>query len=421
MDQFVYVNNCGRKVSRLVGKLTGKGLYPTAVALAVSISTNATAQEGAAIAVGETDLIPAVRIDYVSTDNLYRKAEDEVSGSGVLVAPSLVWRADRRLLSLSAQYAGEYGSYSEDGLDYDDHELLLQGNGNISSKQRLFANLSFSKTTEEQGTGQTSTVLDPLDEQIEINQVTGRVAYTYGSLEARGNITGGLLVNSTSFANVEQFTDGDDYSLIQPYGVFSLRISPDTRALFEVRIGQRDYDADINDRSELSLLTGVELSASSKLSGNARVGFTSVSYDNADDADSTAVIAEVGLLYSPVSYSTIGLNLDRRLATEEIGNGLLGDSVYSSAEVAWNHDWSSRIQSTAAVSYLDSDRDCPDYSTQTLSATLELNYQVRRWLSFGVSGGQATRALDACEGTTEADADLDYDRSVVGAHVRATL
>ena len=68
-------------------------------------------------------------------------------------------------------------------------------------------------------------------------------------------------------------------AIIRPFGVFSLRISPDTRLLAEVRFAVLDFDDDRRDRNEVSLLTGVQMSTTSKLSGEARIGVLKASYD----------------------------------------------------------------------------------------------------------------------------------------------
>ncbi len=388
---------------------------------ALTLSTDVLAQEAASIKLGETDLTPAIRLEYVSIDNVYRKATDEVSGSGVLVKPELSWQADRRLVSLSAQYNGNYGRFSEDGLDYDNHFLGLTGVGDLSSKQRFETGLSFSKYAEPQGTGQTSNVLTPLDEEIEISIVTARAQYTYGARNSRGNLRGGLVAGSVSYSNLEQFTDGDDYSYVRPYGVFSLRISPDTRVLTELRFTSYDYDDDIRDRSQVALLVGVEMSASSKLSGDARIGVAKASFDENSDDDTTDLIAEVGMQYSPVSYGRFDIDFNRSLSTEDQSTNNVGRSIDDVASIAWTHDWSSRFQTRSTLSLDISERECPGVDDQNLGFGLELNFKARRWLQFGISGAQLRRTVTDCDDTPSGLEELDYDRAVVGVHVRATL
>ncbi len=400
---------------------TEKCLFSIVLAACMTIAPGVSAQEAAPLKLGETQLFPAVRIDYVSIDNLYRQATDEVSGTGVVVKPELVWRADRRLLTLDAQYTGGFGMYSEDGLDYDDHFFRLQGVGDISSKQRLATNLSFRKIHEDQGVGQTASVVGQLDELIEISVLSAQAEYTYGAKDARGNLSGGLLLQSVSYTNLEEFIDGDDYSHVRPYAVFSLRLSPDTRLLAEVRFDTLDFDDDSRDRQETSLLAGVGLSTSSKLSGDARIGMVRASFDENSNADTTELIAEVGVDYAPRSFSRFSFSFDRNFETVDQNDTNAGRSVIDDASIVWTHDWSSRYQTQARLSLLDYDRECPFIDDQTVGAGIELNYQVRRWLQLGISGAQASRTVSACDNTADSLKDLDYDRTVVGAHIRATL
>lgn len=399
----------------------GQCLIPLVAAGTLLMSAGVQAQEAASIKVGETQLTPAVRLDYLSIDNLYRKGINPVSGSAVLVKPELVWRADRRLLTLDAMYSGEYGTFSEDGLDYDNHNFRLRGYANLSSKQRLSTSLSFLKRVEEQGTGQADTLLIAQDEQIEISGITAQAEYGYGALDALGNLRGGLSVGSVSYANLAEITNGDDYSFIEPYGIFSLRLSPDTRILAEVRFATYDFDDNRRDRSQVSLLTGLELSATSKLSGDARIGVTKATFDQNNNDDTTALIAEVGLVYSPVSYSQFRIDFDRDLQTVDQSSNNAGRYVFDDATIAWTHAWSSRFQTLATFNLTNTDRECPGIDGQTMGVGLELNLQVRRWLQFGISGAQTNRTVTSCDGTTAGLEALEYDRSVVGAHIRATL
>ncbi len=421
VNHFLCTNFKLAKVCQLGRPFADRRMASLAFSGAMIISADALSQEAASFKLGETNLTPAVRVDYVSIDNVYRKASDEVSGTGVHVKPELVWSADRRLLTFDALYSGDYASFSEDGLDYDNHYLRLRGIGDISSRQRFLASLSVTNFAEEQGTGQASGVLDVLDEQVEVTGVFGRAEYTYGARNSRGNLTGGVILGSLSYSNLEAFTDGDDYTFVRPYGVFSLRLSPDTRFLTELRFTAFDYDDDARDRDEVALLTGVEMSASSKLSGDARIGVAKASFDQDSDNDTTELIAEVGLQYSPVSYSRFDISFDRSFETEDNNVDNIGRAIDDTAGIVWTHDWSSRFQTRTTLSLDNSDRECPNVDDQTVAFEIELNYQVRRWLQFGISGTQESRSITDCVDTPAVLEALDYDRSVVGAHVRATL
>lgn len=399
-------------------KLIGAGVLSAATA---AVSLGVQAQEAASISLGDTELTPEVRVDYLSIDNLYRKGVDPESGSAVLINPSVTWQAESSSLLLEAQYDGNYGLYSEDGLDYDNHYLGLRSLAQISSRQRLGFTLAASQRSVEQGLGQTSSIVEILDEQIEIDSVAATGTFTYGAVNARGNLQGGLSVGSVDYSNLEQITEGDSYTYVRPFGIFSLRVSPDTRLQTIVRYAVLDYDDDGRDRDQVSLLAGVTMSASSKLSGDARVGVVKASFDQSSDEDTTELIAEVGLDYAPVSYSRFRLDLTRGLETEDNSGDNVGQSVDDDLALVWTHDWSSRFQTQSTFSFSNEDRECPNIDDQTVGVEVELNFQVRRWLQFGISGAQASRTIDVCDGTSVDIDNLEYDRSVFGAHIRATL
>lgn len=418
-------------------------------------STPALAQQqaGRAFKLGEADVIPAVEIEFVSDSNAFLEADDPDEATGVIVSPEVEWRADRRLLTLRAGYSGEYGSFSEDSLGYDDHLLVFSVRSDFTARRRLGVEISFANDHEDLGTEKTRGRGQAFGSPVESNIFTVEANYTYGANTARGNVTAGLLVETVSFSDPEDgdgivndqgnlivddqnnviengdgdgLTDGDSFSLIRPYGLFTLRLSPDTRLLTELRFAQFDFDNDRRDRSEVTLLAGVQFSGSSKTGGSAKVGGTLATFAEEGIEDQTELVADVNLFFLPRTYSLLSLTFSRELDNLTDPDNVDGvneiQATRDRGRFSWRHDWTERFNTIARADVSNIDRDCRN-DVLISSAGLELNILPRRWIEFGISGRVEERAgsTNNCVNELEEPDRLDYEQEVVGVHVRVTL
>lgn len=375
--------------------------------------------QGQSFAIGETSLTPELRLDYLSTDNAFLSTTDPQEATAFVLSPSVNWVANRRLLELSASYRGKYASYSESVLDYTDHDLSLQVQAAPATRHRVGAELTLHQEHEELGTGQTQ--LDTnLEDQIVTTDVILNTNYAYGAVNAQGNVGGGLTLVSRSFNDVGPITEGDDYSNIWPYAYFSYRLSPDTRFRAEIRYAVLDYDEDLRDRSELTLLGGLDLAATSRSGGRVRLGVTNANYDNASVSDSTEFVADIDLYFKPKSYSRFDLTFQRNLDTVDGDPAGVAESVQDNATLVWTQDWTARITTKLLLETDRVDRTCPNIDTITDSAGLEVSVNIRRWIAVGAGVGTRQRSATACvqgDGSNE----LEFDETVYGLHVMATL
>ncbi|MEE9320635.1 MAG: hypothetical protein V3U76_09345 [Granulosicoccus sp.] len=394
-----------------------------AFSIFVSGAVYAQDNKGQSIKLGDTDLYPEFRIEYQSQDNAFLEPDNETDATAIIFSPKLNWVASRRLLYVGIDYEGVYGQFSEEPLNFDNHELQLSVNAELSGKQRTSGYLLFSKKHEPLGTGQTRGAAESFDEQIARSGISAGAAYTYGVKNARGNLTAGLKMDNVSYSNLEAITQGDDFTRLTPYGIFSLRVSPDTRILGEARLASLDFDNDGLDRTEYSLLGGADFSPTGKSGGKIRVGMKQSDFSAESVGDRTDLVAEIDLFYLPVSYSRFDLIVERDLDTVS-GDANGNDdrqSVTVFTELRWRHDWSRRFFTRAIVSREAIIRECPDDDEVTTAAKLELNLKLRRWLEVGASAAQATREAGSCDGNTPPSELLDYTGFTGGVHIRATL
>lgn len=385
--------------------------------------------EAAPIKIGESNLIPSVRFEYLQTNNAFLTDTDQpdseqIEATAFVIKPRADWTADRRLLRLIGIYEGEYASYSEEALNYADHSLRAIVNANLSTKQRILARIGVNFRHQPLGTSFTRGISDPDEEQVEFIDTQLSGSYNYGAQSARGNFTLGLNFVARSYQNQEDLTEGADYTSVRPYGQFSLRLSADTRAIATLRFSSTAFENSARDRNDISLLTGLRFAATGKSGGEFQLGASLSNFSAATVDDETSFIAEAELFYEPSVFSRFELSASRQL-DNDAGSPLDLSTVLTITDVAklnWRHEWSSRLFHVADLSYQLENGDCPDRSSlATAAGGIELNLVVRRWLHVGASFNGRARETTLCANVAENVGDVSYESRIVGAHIRATL
>ena len=322
-------------------------------------------------------------------------------------------------MNLSASYRGRFGAYSESELDFVDHDFRARVEAAPATRHRTSAEFRFLREAEDFGTGQAE-FADSLDDQIVDTTVEFAAGYAYGAAEARGNVGAGFSVEDRSFSNLDAITDGDDFTSIGPSVYFSYRVSPDTRLRLETQFRELDFDADSRDRTTLGVFAGLDLAATERTGGTARLGISESDFDQAGIDNRTTFVANVNIYFRPSSINSFTLIVNRNLQTVDNAVDGVGESVDTDLQLAWQYAWTPRFSTRLVLDSDINDRECPNFDTTTIGAAIEFNVGIRRWLSAGVGVGTETRSIDVCEGV-EDDGSLDYDRNSIGVHVTATL
>ena len=386
----------------------------------VSVNALAQSQDQLSYKLGETDLFPSVRFEYEQNSNAYLTADNPTESTRAIVSPELNWVADRRLLTLRGNYLGRYGTNSESALNFADHEFSIDADAELSSRKRAKGELVIDLGHQTLGTSLTRGTADENDTAVQFVDTEVSGEYIYGASNARGNVVGGVELQSFSYLNRSDITSGRGYTRFEPYGIFSLRISPDTRALIELRFTNVAFGGNRADRTDTSLLAGFSFTPTGKFGGTMKVGTTLSSFSGGD-SDST-IISEMDLFYEPTSFSRFTLDLEREIDNES-ANPSTSDAisvVRDTVRLNWRHEWSTRVFHLAGVSLRNVDRGCPDSDLSTTGASFEFNVKVRRWLTIGASASSTNRTSDTCP-NGDATENLEYERQIIGAHFRATL
>jgi len=211
--------------------------------------------DGQSIKLGNADLYPAVRIDYIQNSNAFLSPQEPTDTTAFQIRPEATWVAQRRLLKLQASYNGIYQAASEDVINYTDHILNAGVDAQLDKRRRASASVSIEFGHQDLGTGLTRNITDADAEQVEYVDTDLNAEFGYGARGAKGNAAFGINIENFAFSNRRDLTQGRDESSVEPYGIFSYRLGADTRAEIELRY--RTVDSN-QDRNDLSLLAGLD-------------------------------------------------------------------------------------------------------------------------------------------------------------------
>ena len=380
--------------------------------------------DGPSFKLGETDLYPSLRVDTLRVDNAYRTPDNEQAANVVVVSPRVLWLAQRRQLTLSGSYDGEYARSGESVLEHDDHALSLGVEAAVDKRLSGGASIVYRRDHYDRGDNFARNTDIVYREPVVFDELRLIANGRYGARRARGNIGFGLRAYDRHYANLEALTSGLDYTLVEPYLRFSVRIAGDTRAFVEGRSGTVNFGTGRRDRQDLSLLGGVSFAATQRTFGEFLLGVTRSSFDDATRGDDSNLVAEGNLRYEPRDYSRVSASLRRVIdntADSTVAGGVA--AVSTDLRLEWDYDWSERVSQSLFAAFENLERDCPDPSRQSVNGGLELALSVRRWLELGGSVGASRRVGDGCGTTAQADeaARLDYDLVSFGLFARARL
>ena len=370
------------------------------------------------IKVGEADLYTTARFGVVNTDNAFRSESDAIGSAGFRIAPSVTLVADRRGLKFTAGYNGEYARFDQVELDYNDHTLAGSVDVILGTRKRFSALTNLTFRHEKLGTGLTRGSANVGDEQVQATDFAADANYIYGAPAAKFNVTGGVALQSVAFQNRSDLTEGSDYSEVKPYGRVSYRLSSDTRALVELGLSSFDFDNDFLDRSVVELLAGLSFQGTGKARGQVKIGVSSNNYDDSRVEDTSVLVANVNLTFSPSAISRVDVNFNRKINDNEsiaLSNGT-AQTIGDTAVIRWRRNWSGFVKTVAYASFDNQDRDCRSSGTQTAELGLELSVLPRRWVEIGAGVSSTSVTADNCG--EEIDNSLEYDLTEFLAFVR---
>jgi hypothetical protein len=169
-------------------------------------------------------------------------------------------------------------------------------------------------------------------------------------------------------------------------------------------------DGDTLDSEERYGFVGIEWEATASTTGSIRIGTGEKDFEDPDRVDLDDPSYELGLTWSPLTYSTFTFNASR-LFDETTGQG---DSIDRTSYFgAWNHAWTDRLSSVVSAS-LSSEEYAGSLRDDDLTyISVGMTYSVARWFDVRLEV-----ALDERESGV---ASFNYERTVFAIGFDASL
>jgi hypothetical protein len=382
------------------------------LAVALSAGTALAQQEGpGGISVEPFMIYPGVDIGLGYDDNLFSSEVNKRGSSLLLLSPWL--RIESRpaphRFDLSFGYsAGRYGSSSAD--DYDDYALNANGLAVFSGRSDLKLHAEYIYGHDARGSTDRAFGDSP-DEYVNAG---AEGTFGYGAPGARGRLELNGGVYTRQYQNNRLFTEASDHDTGIFGGTFLWRIAPKSQLLVQAERRRLDYDLPTStlDSHETRVYVGARWDATALTSGSAKVGTLKKDFDTDPRQDFSTPSWEVGVRWSPLTYSVFDFNTSRQ-TSESTG---VGDTIVSSIyNVLWTHSWSTRVRTQVLAGWRNDDFRGEGVTREDDVATLGLRmqYQIRRWLKLGAEYTYTDRDSN--------DPSVIYQRNLIMFTAGATL
>jgi polysaccharide biosynthesis protein VpsM len=388
------------------------GLRATVLVAALAAGAAQAQQEGpAGIPAGPLMIYPGIDLGLGYDDNLYSSEINKRSSGLTLLSPSLrvEGRPGPHRFDLSAAYnAGRYSRSSAD--DYDDYAINANGLAVFSARTDLKLHAEYTYGHDARGSTDRASADSP-DEYVNSG---GEGTFGYGAPGARGRLELNAGLYSREYQNNRTFTEASDYNTGIFGGTFLWRVAPKSQLLMQAERREFDYDQQTStlDSHETRLYVGARWDATALTSGSAKIGILKKDFDADPRQDFSTASWEVGVRWSPLTYSVFDLNTSRQ-TNESTG---VGDTIVSSIyNLLWTHSWSSRVRSQVLAGWRNDDFRGAGVTREDDIATLGLrmHYQFRRWMRLGAEYTYTDR--------DSSDPSVIYQRNFILLTVGVTL
>ena len=338
------------------------------------------------IHIGPVTAHPSMSVSTRHDDNLFLSDKNELSTLIGIVSPAVNFSLQDNIKKLTLDYeieAGFHENSSQD--DYVDQKLLGVFVYDPTDRIKTEIRAEYLDKHDARGTGRTEGGVGTLDpDEWHSYDIRGLVGY--GTPNATGRVEFEAGYTAKEYDNNRQVTFDRDRNDFDLRGTFFYKIWPKTQLLFEIK--QTDFEYEKNaigqarlDSTERDYLIGVAWDATYKTTGFAKFGISEKDFDSDLREDNDQFKWEIGVRWSPRTYSTVDITTVRRQDETEG----FGDSIdVSEFKVSWNHLWRGRISSTIDLFFAESDYAATGRVDEKFMTGLKLNYDWRRWAKISV-------------------------------------
>jgi hypothetical protein len=358
-----------------------------AAAMLMAGSGSALAIEAASMDLGGVHFTPVLKLSESYDDNFRATGgAGEQSSWITTINPSFELAARDRLNVYKLTYSFNSDTFHSSHNDNNiDHHLDLDAHMEFNSRNRLTLNAGYDKVEDVAGTE-----VNGINDKYHTYNIGG--VYGFGAEAAMMQFELGanqqwLRYDNNQMLNGSLVNADKERDTTTLTGTAYYRVAPKTRALFEMRYNDYEYQqtGSTLDSDAMAYLLGLTWDATAKTSGTAKLGYSKKKFDAAGREDVSGSIWEVGVNWQPRTYSAFSLNTRRSM---EEGSQNAEDAIDTTrTSLNWNHAWTSRISSDVGYTYMEEDYEYTGANSrkdETHEFALGMNYELRRWVDVGM-------------------------------------
>lgn len=387
------------------------------------------AQQAGKLQWDKVDVIPVLNTELQHVSNVTYSSDDQAQIDSWLsiVAPQLTAQTEIGGHQLEVGYRLERGDYfSSEADNYTDHFAHARGDFTLDTRHAVTVSAAFEDGHDDRGRVYSNGFGNALDspDTFKNGRLDGTYIYGAPSTAGRVELSAGYekmdydtrpAIDDERAADFLVFRDRD---YLRYGAAFFYQVAPNTDVVLDAQRQQIRYDQTAQpgnslDSDENTLLAGVTWQANSYTRSFAKLGYQQKRFVDAGREDFSGVAWEVGMRWSPVSYSTVSLATSAN--TRETNSQ--ADYIRSrDVSLDWQHHWLERFSTRAELAYATEEfvgqaTNLRDDNTTRLK--LGADYAFRRWLTLG-----AFYQINQRDSNREL---VEFDRNVVGLTAKVTL
>ena len=337
-----------------------------------------------------TGFIPSLLIRHGNDDNVNRVNEDNVDATESDVTETrfnVLMGGSQRANRYNANYTALSKNFrSADELDYVDHHFVSNIHLEANSRNQFDIRAGYHKQTDRLSSLNRSDARETEGDRYSYTDLG--LTYGFGEENTKAQLEFGVDFQSREYDNnldTASLNRLKDRDVTTARATFFYKISPKTRALFELRQQDFDYqdsDSRLSSTSQAALV-GITWDATANTKGTVKVGYQEKDFDDEALNDGDNLAWEARMDWSPQDRDLFTFRTARSQKEGSVRENFV-DSATISAR--WRHDWSDVVVSDVTYAHFedkyeggttDGRKDNGD------SLDLGLRYKFRRWMTLG--------------------------------------
>ncbi|QFI39711.1 outer membrane beta-barrel protein [Moritella marina ATCC 15381] len=354
------------------------------------------------------EITPSLAINYKYDDNIANVSSNKTASKLVEIIPALRIVGQKYNNQFTLNYAANKNLYSEsESSNFTDHQLQAGIKRAVNRRHTLALLYQFEQghdapnTGISEGSGQVAEPAVFYTQNIDLN-------YRYGSQSSTVTLTPRIRFNNKRYDedNLNYTTAADfneyDYGLAIYY-----RLAASVNLLVDMSHITTNYedtnDSKDKDNANALIYSGINWDITGKTQGVIKLGYEEINF--ADNRRTTQANPswDMGIRWSPKTYSIFNISVSQKIRNAITGS----DSIETNNQsINWQHTWRYNLSSSLAYNHLDEVYQQSERNDDSHQLNMALNYQFRRWLTFGLSYEYQNKS--------SSDSRLAYDKNIYG-------